>query len=193
MGLATEQKPEGFLMVSDIVEDKAKPGSFAVTCVRQDGKTVQETKTKSEIEKNNLCKPTSSPSSSPSDGKSTAPDQQTDGDKADDQKVPAGPESLPFEKSAVVLKLKSTVTGESYIKRESTIDVTKSKATLVEGVDYCVVPAAFGADSICRLSSSSLVLRISGHTLKSCATMTDKGFIYEPHFSVTPATIPVCK
>ncbi len=188
MGLAAEQKPEGFLIVSDFAEDKAKPGTFLVNCIRQDGKAFQETKTKAEIAKNNICKTVAAAAPV---NKPPAAEQPPEDGNAEQPKVNGGPESLPFDKSAVTLRLKTNTVAESYIKREAAIDVTKSKATLVEGVDFCVVPAVFGADSVCRFSS--VVLRVSGHTLKSCAAMTDKAYIYEPHFSLTPSTVSACK
>jgi hypothetical protein len=191
MSLGADQKPEGFLLASDITEDKTKAGSFVVNCVMPDGKKIAETKSKDEIAKNNFCKPAVVPPAGEKPPVVAAGGLPKEPPKTEDLKSDVGPQSLPFDKSAVVIRLITSVAKESFLKRDASIDVTRDRANLIDGADFCVVPAAFGVDSVCRFSSTHL--RITGHTLKSCATMSDKAFIYEKHFTLAPATVSACK
>jgi len=187
MDLAAEQKPEGFLMVSALTEDKSKQGNYLVTCVREDGKTNQESRSKAEIEKNEICRlaATAAVKVSPVATVTAGNAGNTPADES-----PGGAESLPFENSKFVIKLNVAAAKESYLKATSGLDVTRDKSKLQEGLHYCLVPTIFGADSVCKANASEL--RIGTHTIKGCAAIVT-GYLYLSHFSVTGGTVAACK
>ncbi len=187
MDLAAEQKPEGFLMISALTEDKAKQGNYLVTCVREDGKSNQESRTKAEIEKNEICRPVAKPSATAT-ATATASAVDPANKPADDSS--GGAESLPFDNSKFVIKLNVAAAKESYLKATSGLDVTRDKAKLQEGLHYCLVPTTFGADSVCKANTAEL--KIGTHTIKGCAAIVT-GYLYLSHFSVTGGTVAACK
>jgi hypothetical protein len=170
--LAAGQKAEGFLVVKDIVADKAVSGSFLVTCVGSGGKTTQEVKTKAEVEKNQVCRATAASSGSGGDTDS-APDGQGGA-------VPVG---------KFKLSLRTSVTTETYLKAKQNLDITANKAAYQEGLDYCVATATFLVNDLCRVSQTEF--KAVGHDITGC--LIAPGYLFSAHFSVTPTSVPNCK
>jgi len=180
--LADGQKAEGFLVVKDIVADKAVSGSFLVTCAGSNGKMTQELKTKAEVEKNQLCKPSSA---SPGSGGS-ATDGVTDGEAGG--AVPAG---------AFKLSLRISVTTETYLKAKPNENISANKETFQEGLHYCISPATISVKELCRIPAKTGSLatpeefKAVGHNIAGC--LISPGYLHASHFSVTPASVPICK
>lgn len=170
--LAAGQKAEGFLVVKDIVADTAVSGSFLVTCAGSNGKTFQEVKTRSEVEKNRLCMPTAA-----SSGSGGATDSAPDGQGG---AVPAG---------KFKLSLRTNVTNVTYLKAKQNVDITANKAAYQDGLDYCVVPATISVNDLCRVSQTEF--KAVGHDVTAC--LIAPGYLFSAHFSVNPTTVPNCK
>ena len=168
--LGTGLKPEGFLVIKDITDDPAKPGSFLVSCASSSG-VKQASYSKSEIETNKVCLPAavSAPASQPAQAGSTT------------QVASAGPSSASTGYKAVNSQL-------TYIKARPGLDVTANIAVLKQGVDYCVVSEALSASLICKASEKEL--KATGVKISGCDLTS--GYFFASHFSVTPA-VSACR
>lgn len=168
--LGTGLKPEGFLVIKDITDDPAKPGSFLVSCASSSG-VKQASYSKSEIETNKVCLPAavSAPAVQPAQAGSTT------------QVASAGPSSASTGYKAVNSQL-------TYIKARPGLDVTANIAVLKQGVDYCVVSEALSASLICQASKEEL--KATGVKIPGCDLTS--GYLFASHFSVTPA-VSACR
>lgn len=178
--LTSTQKAEGFLVVTDVSPDPTTPGSFLVTCANESGKTVQETRKKSEIESNLVCKAVASGNTT---GGTTAPIATK---TTETQPKPTTEQQA----AGFVITFSSPTATESYLKARSGLDVSKNKATLKEGSDYCVVPKEFSAASLCKTLTTNEYKAVNA-VISGCSATT--GYLYQAHFSVKPALIPDCK
>lgn len=176
--LAAGQKAEGFLVVKDIVADKAVSGSFLVTCAGSNGKTTQEVKTKAEVEKNLLCKPSAASSGSAggaTDGVTDAPDGG----------------------ATFKLTLRTSVTTETFLKARPNMNISIKKSEYQEGLDYCVAPATVSVKELCRIPAKTGAtatpeeFKAVGHNITGC--LISPGYLHAAHFSVTPTSVPNCK
>jgi len=168
--LGTGLKPEGFLVIKDITDDPAKPGSFLVSCASSSG-VKQASYTKSEIETNKVCLPAaaSAPASQPAQSGSTT------------QVASTAPSSSGTGYKAVNNQ-------STYIKARAGLDVTANIAVLDQGVDYCVVSEVLSASLICKASEKEL--KATGVKIPGCDLTS--GYVFASHFSVTPA-VSACR
>lgn len=183
--LASAQKPEGFLMVSDIVADKTISGSFVVTCLNQSGKSTQEIKTKADIEKNLICKQVAVTTSNTST--STGP------------AVPAAPKTATGFKVSFTSKLESV----SFLKAKAGVSISKKSSTgtasqgsssgidpaYQEFRDYCVVPKEFVAEKLCMYSASEY--KATNAKIDGCKI--NLGYLFISHFTISPTLVPACQ
>lgn len=168
--LGTGLKPEGFLVIKDITDDPAKPGSFLVSCASSSG-VKQASYSKSEIETNKVClaAAASAPAVQPAQAGSTT------------QVASTAPSSSGTGYKAVNSQL-------TYIKARPGLDVTANIAVLKQGVDYCVVSDALTASIICEASEKEL--KATGVKIPGCDLTS--GYVFASHFSVTPA-VSACR
>ena len=168
--LGTGLKPEGFLVIKDITDDPAKPGSFLVSCASSSG-VKQASYSKSEIETNKVCLPAAASATAvqPAQAGSTTQVAST---------VP----------SSSGTGYKAVNTQSTYIKARAGLDVTANIAVLEQGVDYCVVSEVLSASLICQASKEEL--KATGVKIPGCDLTS--GYLFASHFSVTPA-VSACR
>lgn len=168
--LGTGLKPEGFLVIKDMSDDAAKPGSFLVSCASSSG-VKQASYTKLEIEENKICLPVSvaAPAVQPTQAGSTTQVANN---------VPG----------ATSTGYKAVNIQDTYVKARVGLDVTANIASLRLGVDYCVVSEALIASLICVASEKEL--KATGVKIPGCDLTS--GYVFASHFSVTPA-VSACR
>jgi hypothetical protein len=157
-------------MAISIEPDAQVADSFKVVCASTTGTSVEEKKTRAQIERNELCKPAVlSTQSQPGTGTTT----KAGGTQA----------------GAIVVTLNTKVAQVSYLKKSSNLNVSKDIKMYQEGLDYCIVSPVFSAEQICKYSD--IEYRVTNSDLTGC--LISPGFLYSAHFTVQPSTVPVCK
>ncbi|MBM3383172.1 MAG: hypothetical protein FJY29_12145 [Betaproteobacteria bacterium] len=160
-------KPEGFLVIKELVPDSSKPGYFLVTCASSSGDK-KASVSQAEIESNKVCLPTAAAASS--SGASSA------------GQSPAASNTQP----ASGFQAKNL--QPTYLKARAAIDVTSTMAGLKVGLDYCVISGPLSATNICVYSEKEL--KATGVKLSGCDLTS--GYLFAQHFSVSPA-VSACR
>jgi hypothetical protein len=169
--LSGSLKPEGFLVIKEVVADPAKSGSFLVTCASSSGEK-KSSVSQADIEANKVCLPTTAMAST--GGSSTGGSSAGSQPAANSTRAGSG-----FEAK----NLQST-----YLKARAGLDVTGNLSSLKLGVDYCVVMEPISATNICTASEKEL--KATGVKLAGCDLTS--GYIFVQHFSVSPA-VSACR
>lgn len=168
LALSSQLKPEGFLVVKDIVADASGDG-FVISCAGSSG--VKQTKyTRTEIEQNKIC--LSAPSQDPSP-------------KDDPAAPPAGSSG---DGSAGGTSYVVTLKQGTKIKARPNMNVEANASSLADGKDYCSLAANLTAKTACVLSLTEI--RVSGVSITGCQIQS--GYLYEPHITVAPKP-PACE
>lgn len=168
-------KPEGFLVIKEVVAESDRAGFFKVTCASAGGDK-EAVYSQTEIEQNKVCV-----------GEPVKPQATVPAGEQNVGQVETSRETLPTaqatraggeQSGSFTINLEASST---YLKKTPNFNVSASRNAQL-GIDFCVMNITLKARSVCKSGSE---FRVTGVSIPGCSSLTS-GYLYESHVSVMP-------